>query len=68
MNEDCLKPTTYFGDADGTNGGFLAEVLTDVQTPASAGRARADDASGPAETAAHLAEGMRRLRERPIRS
>lgn len=30
MNEDCLKLTTYFGEGDRADGGFLADALTDV--------------------------------------
>lgn len=30
MNEDCLKLTTYFGESDRADGGFLADALTDV--------------------------------------
>ena len=30
MNEDCLKLTTYFGERDRANGGFLADAFTDI--------------------------------------
>lgn len=30
MNEDCLKLTTYFGERDRVNGGFLADALLDI--------------------------------------
>lgn len=30
MNEDCLKLTTYFGERDCANGGFLADALVDI--------------------------------------
>jgi PII-like signaling protein len=30
VNEDCLKLTIYFGERDRANGGFLADVLTDI--------------------------------------
>jgi PII-like signaling protein len=30
VNEDCLKLTTYFGERDRANGGFLADALLDV--------------------------------------
>ena len=30
MNEDCLKLTTYFGERDHANGGFLADALTEI--------------------------------------
>jgi PII-like signaling protein len=30
VNEDCLKLTTYFGERDRVNGGFLADALLDI--------------------------------------
>ena len=30
MNPDCLKLTTYFGERDRANGGFLADAFTEV--------------------------------------
>lgn len=30
MNEDCLKLTTYFGERDRANGGFLADAFSDI--------------------------------------
>jgi PII-like signaling protein len=30
VNEDCLKLTTYFGERDRANGGFLADAFTDI--------------------------------------
>lgn len=30
MNEDCLKLTTYFGERDRADGGFLADAFTDI--------------------------------------
>lgn len=30
MNDDCLKLTTYFGERDRANGGFLADAFTDI--------------------------------------
>lgn len=30
MNEDCLKLTSYFGERDRANGGFLADAFTDI--------------------------------------
>jgi PII-like signaling protein len=30
VNEDCLKLTSYFGERDRADGGFLADALTDV--------------------------------------
>lgn len=30
MNDDCLKLTTYFGERDRANGGFLADAFTDL--------------------------------------
>ncbi len=30
MNEDCLKLTTYFGERDRVNGGFLADAFTEI--------------------------------------
>ena len=30
MNEDCLKLTTYFGERDRADGGFLADALTEI--------------------------------------
>jgi PII-like signaling protein len=30
VNEDCLKLTTYFGEGDRADGGFLADALTEV--------------------------------------
>ncbi len=30
MNEDCLKLTTYFGERDRANGGFLADAFTEI--------------------------------------
>ena len=30
MNDDCLKLTTYFGERDRVDGGFLADALLDV--------------------------------------
>ncbi len=30
MNDDCLKLTTYFGERDRADGGFLADALLDV--------------------------------------
>lgn len=30
MNADCLKLTTYFGERDRANGGFLADAFTDI--------------------------------------
>lgn len=30
MNQDCLKLTSYFGERDRENGGFLADALTDI--------------------------------------
>lgn len=30
MNEDCLKLTTYFGERDRANGGFLADAFTQI--------------------------------------
>jgi PII-like signaling protein len=30
MNDDCLKLTTYFGERDRANGGFLADAFTEV--------------------------------------
>ncbi len=30
MNADCLKLTTYFGERDRANGGFLADALVDL--------------------------------------
>jgi PII-like signaling protein len=30
VNEDCLKLTTYFGERDRVNGGFLADELLDI--------------------------------------
>jgi PII-like signaling protein len=30
MNQDCLKLTTYFGERDRINGGFLADALTEI--------------------------------------
>lgn len=30
MNEDCLKLTTYLGERDRANGGFLADALLDI--------------------------------------
>lgn len=30
MNDDCLKLTTYFGERDRANGGFLADALIDI--------------------------------------
>jgi PII-like signaling protein len=30
VNEDCLKLTSYFGERDRANGGFLADALTDI--------------------------------------
>ena len=30
MNGDCLKLTTYFGERDRANGGFLADALTEI--------------------------------------
>jgi PII-like signaling protein len=30
VNDDCLKLTTYFGERDRANGGFLADALLDV--------------------------------------
>lgn len=30
MNDDCLKLTTYFGERDRFNGGFLADAFTDI--------------------------------------
>lgn len=32
MTEDCLKLTTYFGERDRANGGFLADALTEIYT------------------------------------
>jgi PII-like signaling protein len=30
VNDDCLKLTTYFGERDRANGGFLADAFTDI--------------------------------------
>src|SRR6266576_1404709 len=30
MNDDCLKLTSYFGERDRVDGGFLADALLDV--------------------------------------
>lgn len=30
MNDDCLKLSTYFGERDRANGGFLADALVDI--------------------------------------
>jgi len=30
VNEDCLKLTTYFGERDRADGGFLADAFTDI--------------------------------------
>ena len=30
MHDDCLKLTTYFGERDRANGGFLGDALTDI--------------------------------------
>jgi PII-like signaling protein len=30
VNDDCLKLTTYFGERDRANGGFLADALIDI--------------------------------------
>ncbi len=30
MNDDCLKLTTYFGERDRANGGFLADAFSDI--------------------------------------
>lgn len=30
MNQDCLKLTSYFGERDRENGGFLADAFTDI--------------------------------------
>ena len=30
MNDDCLKLTTYFGERDRANGGFLADAFTEI--------------------------------------
>lgn len=30
MNEDCLKLTTYFGERDSADGGFLSDALVDL--------------------------------------
>jgi PII-like signaling protein len=30
VNEDCLKLTTYFGERDRANGGFLADAFTEI--------------------------------------
>lgn len=30
MNQNCLKLTTYFGERDRANGGFLADAFTDI--------------------------------------
>ena len=30
MNEDCLKLTTYFGERDRANGGFLADAFSEI--------------------------------------
>ena len=30
MNEDCLKLTSYFGERDRANGGFLADAFTEI--------------------------------------
>lgn len=30
MNEDCLKLTTYFGERDRANGGFVADAFMDI--------------------------------------
>ncbi len=30
MNEDCLKLTTYFGERDRANGGYLADAFSDI--------------------------------------
>jgi PII-like signaling protein len=30
VNEDCLKLTTYFGERDRANGGFLADAFSDI--------------------------------------
>lgn len=30
MNDDCLKLTTYFGERDRANGGFLADAFIDI--------------------------------------
>jgi PII-like signaling protein len=30
VNEDCLKLTTYFGERDRANGGFVADAFTDI--------------------------------------
>jgi PII-like signaling protein len=32
VNEDCLKLTTYFGERDRADGGFLADAFTDIYT------------------------------------